>query len=218
MKTIVCYGDSNTWGYKPEKTQPKVGFNRFSIDERWTGRLQKLLGSDYKIEEEGLNGRTTAFDDPFNANLNGVTFLECCLQTNSPLDLLIIALGTNDTKEYFSVNAFCIAKGLELLVQKAQTGQSGQKGKNPEILIIAPPHIRENINTSWLSGQFGNDSIEKSKALSGEYQKIAKKYRCHFLDMNGFAELSEADSIHLDAENHEKFALAVQEKIQEIFK
>ncbi len=216
MKTIVCYGDSNTWGYKPEKKPPKDGFSRFSYEERWTGRLQKLLGSGYKVEEEGLNGRNTAFDDPFNPNLNGLKFLECCLQVNAPIDLFIITLGTNDTKEYFGISAPSIAMGLEQLIKKTQAGTYGPKGKKPEILVIAPAHIRNNIETKWTGGIFGKGCIEKSKALSGEYQKIAKKYRCHFLDMADLVELSEADSIHMDAANHEKFSLAVYKKINEI--
>jgi lysophospholipase L1-like esterase len=218
MKTIVCYGDSNTWGFKPEKTRPKDGFQRFSIDERWTGRLQKLLGSDYKVENEGLCGRVTAFDDPFNQNLNGLKYLECCLLVNSPIDLLVIMLGTNDTKGYFGMNAFNIAQGLEQLILKTQQGSCGQQGKKPEILIIAPPPLRDNIAESWTAGMFGNDCLEKANAISAEYQKITKKHRCHFLDMADFAELSKADSVHMDAANHEKFAVALQKKILEIFK
>lgn len=218
MKTIVCYGDSNTWGFKPEKIRPKDGYNRFGADERWTGRLQKLLGSGYKIEEEGLNGRTTAFDDPFNPNLNGLTYLECCLQVKAPVDLLVIALGINDTKEYFSVNAHCIAMGLEQLIKKAQQSVCGPLGKKPEILIIAPPIIGENIASCWTAEIFGNGCIEKSKAIAGKYQETAKRYRCHFLNIADYIEVSPADSIHLDAANHEKFALAVHKKILEICK
>jgi len=217
MKVIVCYGDSNTWGYIPEKAQPKTGYSRFSHEDRWPGRLQKLLGNGYRVEEEGLSGRTTAFNDPFNPNLNGLFHFDCCMMTKSPVDLLVIALGTNDTKEYFSVSAYHIAMGLELLIQKAQSGQYGPKGKNPEILIVSPPPLSDSIAKKWLGETFGKGSLEKSKALSGEYQKIAKKYRCHFLDMAGIVEFSELDGVHLDAANHEKFSLAVHKKICEIF-
>ena len=216
MKVIVCYGDSNTWGYIPEKTQPEPGFSRYAFNERWTGKLQQLLGTDYRVEEEGLCGRTTAFDDPFDPNLNGLKYFDCCMAIKSPVDLLIITLGTNDTKEYFGVSAFHIAQGLELLILKALSGQYGSKGKNPEILIISPPHLRDSTMDEWLGGIFGQGAIEKSKALSKEYRKIAEKHRCHFLDMNGFVEFSDIEGVHLDAANHEKFSQVLYKKICEI--
>ena len=216
MKVIVCYGDSNTWGYKPEKVPPEPGFSRFGYNERWPGRLQMHLGADYKIEEEGLSGRTTAFEDPFNPNLNGLKFIDCCLTIKSPLDLLIIALGTNDTKEYFSVSAFHIAMGLEQLILKALSGQYGPNGKEPEILIISPPPIRDSISEKWTGQIFGKGALEKSKAISKEYQKIARKHHCHFLDMALLVECSDIDGVYLDAANHDKFAKAIHKKICEI--
>ena len=218
MKVIVCYGDSNTWGYKPEKTQPKPGFNRFKYEERWTGKLQLLLGKNYRVEEEGLNGRTSAFDDPFDSNLNGFKYLDCCLLIKAPLDLLIIALGINDTKEYFGVSAFHIAMGLEKLILNVINGQYGPKGKVPEILIISPPPPHDSISEKWTGKIFGKGCLEKAKALSKEYQTIAKKYHCYFLDMTGLVECSDIDGVHLDPANHEKFAQIVNKKICEIFK
>ena len=217
MKVIVCYGDSNTWGYKPEKIQPKPGFNRFAYNERWTGKLQQLLGADYKVEEEGLNGRTTAFDDPFNPDLNGMDYLGCCLAVKAPVDLLVIALGTNDTKEYFCASAHHIAMGLEELVLKALSGQYGPKGKNPGILIVSPPPLGDSVAKRWTGEIFGKGSLEKSKALSKEYQKIAKNYHCHFLDMALHAEFNEADCVHLDEANHEKIARIMHKEICGIF-
>ena len=217
MKVIVCYGDSNTWGYIPEKTQPKPGFSRFGYEERWPGKLQQLLGTGYRIEEEGLCGRTTAFDDPFNPNLNGLKYFDCCMAVKSPVDLLIIALGTNDTKDYFGVSAFHIALGLEQLILKALSGQYGPKGKNPELLIISPPPLLDSISEKWLGEVFGKRALEKSKALSKEYQKIAKKHSCHFLDMTGLAEFSKLDGVHLDAVNHEKFSQVVCKRVGEIW-
>ena len=179
MKVVVCYGDSNTWGYKPEHVQPKAGFNRYSYEERWPGILQQLLGAGYRVEEEGLNGRTTAFDDPFNPHLNGAKYFDCCMMIKAPVDLLIITLGTNDTKEYFNVNAYCIAVGLEQLILKAVGGHYGQKGGNPEILIISPQPLRDNIATVWLAELFGKGCLEKAKKIPMEYKKIAEKYHCH---------------------------------------
>ena len=97
MKTILCYGDSNTWGYNPATTE------RSSRDERWTGILRRELDDGYLVIEEGLNGRTTVWDDPIEGYKNGKEYLIPCLETHKPLDLVIIMLGTNDLKVRFSV-------------------------------------------------------------------------------------------------------------------
>jgi lysophospholipase L1-like esterase len=218
MKVIVCFGDSNTWGYKPEKIQPELKSARFDYNIRWTGRLQKLLGDGYRVEEEGLNGRTTAFDDPFDDRRNGLRYFDCCMAVKMPVDLLVIMLGSNDTKEYFGVGAYCIGMGLEQLVLKARAGQYGPDGKNPEILIVAPPLIRSNIADTWPAGEFGRGCIERAGALADRYEKIAKKYGCYFFDAANFVTASENDAVHLDARNHEKFAEVLGGKILEIFK
>ena len=90
MRTILCFGDSNTWG------DPPGGNGRFAWHERWTGILQSSLGDGFRVIEEGLCGRTTCFDDPFSPNRNGLAYLTVALETHCPLDLLIIMLGTND--------------------------------------------------------------------------------------------------------------------------
>jgi lysophospholipase L1-like esterase len=100
MKTILCYGDSLTWGFNP-KTKKRMGEK-----ERWTGVLKINLGQDYHIIEEELNGRTTVWDDPFNGGYkNGMEYLIPCLGSHKPLDLVILFLGTNDLKTRFSLSA-----------------------------------------------------------------------------------------------------------------
>lgn len=100
MKTIVCYGDSNTWGYDP------VTMDRLPITQRWTGVLAQELGAGYRVIEEGLNGRTTVWDDPIEGYKNGKEYLIPCLETHRPIDLITILLGTNDLKMRFSVSAY----------------------------------------------------------------------------------------------------------------
>ena len=112
MKTILCYGDSNTWGYNPS-----MG-GRYARDERWPGVLRKELGEGYLVIEEGLNGRTTVWDDPIEGYKNGKTYLVPCLETHKPLDLVIILLGTNDLKMRFSVSALIQAAGRRSRVQR----------------------------------------------------------------------------------------------------
>ena len=108
--------------------------------------------------------------------------------------------------------------GLEQLILKAKSGQYGPKGKNPGILIVSPPPLHDSIREKWTGGIFGNGSLEKSRALAKEYQKMAQKHQCDFLDMNGLVECSEIDGVHLDAANHDKFAQCLYTKVCNIFK
>ena len=106
---IVCFGDSNTHGYCADPADCADGGNRFNEDERWTCLLQKKLGADYLVLEEGLSGRTSVFSDPLHECMSGLDAIYSCLMSHEPVDLLIIMLGTNDTKERFAANAAAIA-------------------------------------------------------------------------------------------------------------
>ena len=72
-KHIVCFGDSNTHGYCA------MNDGRFDENERWTCFLQKNLGEDYLVLEEGLSGRTTCFNDPLFEGLSGLDYIYPCL-------------------------------------------------------------------------------------------------------------------------------------------
>jgi len=135
VKTIVCYGDSNTWGFNP------VTQDRFSITERWTGVLAQELGAGYRVVEEGLNGRTTIWDDPIEEWRNGKTYFLPCLWSHKPIDLVTIMLGTNDLKERFSVSAYDIAASAGVLVDIALRSGAGPNGNAPQVLLMAPPVV-----------------------------------------------------------------------------
>lgn len=109
-KNILCFGDSNTYGYSPE------GTGRYPRQERWTGILAQRLGPAYRILEEGLCGRTTVWEDPIEGDKCGIRHLPSCIASHTPLDLVIIMLGTNDFKQRFHVTASDIALSMERLV------------------------------------------------------------------------------------------------------
>jgi lysophospholipase L1-like esterase len=219
MKTIVCYGDSNTWGARPEETEPKyITGLRYPKNERWTGILENLLGEDYSIVEEGLNGRTSALDDPLDKRRNGLKYISIAMFTDMPADLVIIMLGTNDTKEHLCALPYITAKGVEQIINEIKTGGYGPKDGPPEILIISPVHIRENIGQTWLADELGNGCVEKSRGQSAALLKVANDNGCHFLDAALYAKASVKDAVHIDAENHRKLAEAIASKIKnEIF-
>jgi len=117
--TILCFEDSNTWGYDP------IAQDRFPRDVRWTGVMRKALGSDFLVLEEGLNGRSTVWEDPIEGYKNGHDDLVPCLETHRPLDLVILMLGTNDLKVRFHVSSFDIAQSVAVLIDVIQRSGSG---------------------------------------------------------------------------------------------
>lgn len=141
MKTIVCYGDSNTYGYNPEN-----GF-RYEYEERWTTILQKELKDSAIVIPEGLNGRTTSFEDELRPGRNGATYLDPCLHSHGPIDLVVLMLGTNDLKIRFQATPTDIGKGIDRLIKmiKSITPQKRQDGRSAKILLMAPPHLGDDL-------------------------------------------------------------------------
>lgn len=205
MKTIVCFGDSNTWGYSPGDGK------RHPWELRWTGILQKQLGDRVRVLEEGQCGRTTCFDDPFSPNRNGLKHLPIVLETHSPIDLLVIMLGTNDLKVHFNLTAFSIARGASTLLVAAKSSQASIE----HILLVSPAHIvkTEDFHNIY---QFER-GIERSKELAEHYHRFAALNQCHFFDAASVAQSSSIDGIHLDVENHQRLAQGLHKKIEAIF-
>ena len=218
MRTIVCYGDSNTWGFVPAAVDgdPEADA-RFPYAARWPGALSRLLGSGYLVIEEGLNGRTTAFNDVLGKYRNGAKHLGVCLATDKPIDLLIIMLGSNDTKNYMRLTPASIVRGVERLVKTARDEGCGPGGGPPEILIIAPARLREEVMASRMRLEFDQVSIQKSHELAELYFDLARRSGCYYMNASVYAEASPADGLHLDEKNHRKLAKAVCTKVLEIF-
>lgn len=217
-KHIVCLGDSNTHGYCADPADcADSALQRFNEDERWTKLLQKNLGEDYLVVEEGLSGRTTVFQDPLYEGLDALSYLWPCLKSHEPVSLLIIMLGTNDSKERFGMNAFAIGLGMRRLVQKAQTTECWGPGGKPNILIVAPPIIGEGVLTSPVAdemGTMGPGCVEKSRKLPAEYKRVAAEVGCHFLDANQIgAEFNTIDFMHLTRRGHAALAAALAELV-----
>lgn len=208
MKTILCFGDSNTWG--DVATKPE----RYDENTRWGSRLRKLLGEDYWVVEEGQNGRTTVWDDPIENRMAGLTYLWPCLESHHPIDLVIIMLGTNDTKPYFGVNADNIAAGAGRLVDMVQRSSFGPGKTAPKVLLISPIRV---LLSDYYPHLFREEQVEKSKGFPRAFKTVADQYGCYFLDAAQYAQPDPADGIHLDAAGHASLAQAVYEKVKEIF-
>ena len=159
MKTVLCYGDSNTYGY-----DPRTGF-RYPSSVRWTCRLAALLGDDYHVVEEGCNGRTTVFDDPIEGWKNGLGYLKPCLNSHKPVDIVVMMLGSNDLKETFHASPEQIAEGAGVLVETIQTFTREKQGFEPKIVLVCPPEIGEGITLRKRCGL--HPSVERRFAASG---------------------------------------------------
>lgn len=205
MKTILCFGDSNTWGYSPDLPR------RYDVNERWTMILQSKLGANYRIIEEGLNSRTTVFEDPFEAGKKGLDYLQPCLESHHP-DLVVLMLGTNDLKSRFNVTASDISKGAARLVQVIQNFQHSFMDKPPEVLLVSPAHVLE---ADPFKEGFEGAEI-KSKELGRYFKLRAQELGCHFLDAAEYICPCEHEGIHWQVDQHEKFAEVLVELIPSI--
>lgn len=197
MPTLLCFGDSNTHG-----TLPLTGpgdIRRLGPDQRWPGVLAAALGPDFRVIEEGLPGRTTVHDDPIEGlHMNGLTALPMLLGSHSPLDLMIIKLGTNDLKLRHSVGAADIARSIELLVMTTRQLCAAPGRTQPRILIIAPPPIEE----AGCLAEIFEGGKAKSLALGPWLRRSAAWLETGFLDAGDHIKVSPIDGIHYDEAAH----------------
>jgi lysophospholipase L1-like esterase len=204
MAVIVAFGDSNTWGWEPK------GATRYKPDVRWTGVMQRELGPGYRVIEEGLNGRTTVFDDPIEPDRRGADYLPPCLRSHAPLDLLIIALGCNDMKKRFSASPTDIASGAERLILMARAEAVGPDGAPPAILLVAPPPIGKLTDFA----EMFEGAREKSLVLAQRYRAVAERQRVGFLDAGEFVACSDLDGVHFAPDGHTILGRAMAEAVR----
>lgn len=208
MRTVLCYGDSNTWGLDPATAR------RFPPHQRWPGVLQQQLGSGYKVIEEGLVGRTTVREDPLEAHKNGLSYLVPCLQSHSPIDLVILMLGSNDMKRHFALTPPEIADGLRQLAEIILGNDYGIDLFAPKLLIVSPPPI---FGLTVLAELFGG-AEQKSLELPGLYAAIAEAYDCGFFDAGQSIQSSPIDGVHFEADQHQKLAIELGARVIDIFR
>jgi lysophospholipase L1-like esterase len=210
MKTILCYGDSNTYGFIPKTA------GRYDHNTRWPGVLRRLLNEGataaepaWWVVEEGLNGRTTCREDFIELGRNGLSPVVSILKSHKPLDIVAVMLGTNDLKRRFLPSAYDTAQGALNLVKAIQHSETGPADSPPKVLLICPPPLVEP------EGRYFDDlfdgAVEVSKKLSPYYRDVALEAGAAFLDAGAVIQSSPADGVHLSAESHAKLAAAVKE-------
>ena len=217
-KHIVCLGDSNTHGYCADPADCADGGIRFNESERWTRLLQQGLGEDYLVVEEGLSGRTTCFTDPLHEGMSALDYITPCLKSHEFVDLLIIMLGTNDSKDRFYASAACIGIAMGRLVRKAQATDCWG-GKQPNILVIAPPPIGEGMLTSAVAETMGTGCVERSEGLARYYKEQCELIGAHFLIAeDAGAEFNKVDFMHLTRKGHANLAKTLSELVPTLLK
>jgi lysophospholipase L1-like esterase len=214
-RSILCFGDSLTWGWIPvSESAPTY---RYPFEQRWTGAMSAKLGDGYQIIEEGLSARTTSVDDPNDLRLNGSAYLPSALASHLPLDLVILLLGTNDTKSYFHRTPYEIANGMSKLVGQVLTsaGGVGTPYPAPKVLVVAPPPLAP-MPDPWFEGMFAG-GYEKSKELAKLYAALAAFAKVDFLDAGQFVSTDGVDGIHFSAVTNIKLGNAIAEKVEALF-
>ena len=189
MKKILCFGDSNTWGYIPN-----LGV-RYDENTRWTSILQNLLGKNYEIVEAGCCNRTCFIDNPDGIEQTGYKVLPKYL--DNTFDIVILALGINDIQKFFNPSLIDIKKGIENLINITKNICPRAK-----IIVISPARLSNSIKSDYFKNQFDDISIEKSTHFSEIYKKTAEDNNCLFFDWDKIVEVSPLDGLHFSKESH----------------
>ncbi len=208
QKTLLCFGDSNTWGFIPG-----TECERYAPDVRWPGVMAAALGEGFRVVEEAQNGRMTAWDDPCEPFVNkcGATHLPVVLESQKPIDLAILMLGTNDLKNHMNHNAVAIADGMGALVDIVLASDAGPGKAAPKVLVVAP------VPTAQGQCPFGHlfdHAVILSRELAAAYREVAEDRGVAFLDAGEFAECPDTDCIHIDDIGHAALGKAMADKVR----
>jgi len=208
MKHILVYADSISWGIIP------MSRNRFPFHQRWPGILENNLnkvGKDVRVIEDCLNGRRTMYHDPIRPGRNGLIGLSERIEVNSPLELVILMLGTNDFQVNHAHTAKDAAKGMKALIDEIRHTNLEPGMHIPKILVIAPPPILEpkgDIAIKFIDGD------KKCLGLAAVYEQLCKEEKCDFFDAGKVTTSSLVDGVHFDLDQHLIFGHAIAEYVK----
>ena len=209
MKRILCFGDSNTWGNisgTPDRFDPEV---------RWTGVMQRELGNGYLVIEEGYNGRTVATTDYAEYRMAGIDYFWPCLDSQSPLDLVILMLGTNDLKLRFALDAESIAFSFNRYLNCLKV--TPMMGERPRLLLVSPILLDEGYKQNPVfHGMFGEDGVARSRTLAPAYRRFAEENGIEFMDAAAYAKASPVDGVHMAAADHHSLGVEMARRVRGI--
>ena len=196
MKTVLCFGDSNTYGYNPSNG------GRYDKNTRWTGVLSTLLGEQFNVIEAGCNNRTAFNDNPAGKNYTGTKAINAYLTQN--LDYIILFIGINDLQTQYNTEPTDFISGLTKLIQPIK-----EKVPNAQIFLLAPPKTNPAIMKCFFKTLFDETVIEKSEKLPHIYKQIATTHNCNFINLTEIISTSTKDGLHLEPSEHKTIAEAI---------
>lgn len=206
--SVVCFGDSLTWGFNP------IDKSRYGHDVRWTRRLQLELGPEFYVVEAGVNGRTTVFEDSVRGDKNGLAHLATVRKTHMPIDVLIIMLGSNDLQDRFSMSADAIGLAMGRLLFAATSTTDDVEGRAPKVLLVSPPPLGDFTGLEF-EGLYSNaHGGVQSRRLAGVYSLLADKYGTAFFDAGSVISPSPIDAVHFDAAPQADLAKALADEVR----
>lgn len=205
---VLVFGDSNTFGYDVEHD------GRYDDNTRYPCRLQKLLGEEYTIIEEGLPGRTAVFQDPILEGMCGLDYITPCMLSHAPLDTVVVMLGTNDTKERFGCTSQLIAQGIIRLAEKARATNAWRI--KPDILLVSPAPIRPSYHNGVFGQGMGERCDIRAEGLARCLAQEAATRGIRFLDAGSVpgVETHPMDGMHLTADAHRALAQAIADVLR----
>jgi lysophospholipase L1-like esterase len=200
VKHVLCYGDSNTWGWDA------ATLGRHPWDVRWTGVAQRALGDAVRLHEEGLNGRTTMHPVPDQPSRDGLATLPMILETHAPVDVVVVALGVNDLF-LPGLSARWAARGVAALAETISTSAAGPGGAAPASFVVIPPPIRHPLRADWEADAPGAraESARVAAAVADALAPLGARW----LDLDGVADVDPLDGLHFDAAAHAAIGAAV---------
>ncbi len=195
-RRILCFGDSNTWGYIPGSSH-----ERYPANLRWTGVLQGLLGDGFEILEEGLNSRTLESEDPRpgKEGRSAAEYILPCLDSHAPLDWVVLMLGTNELKADYVLSVEEVGEMLRTLVARIQS-----RGLGANVLVVSPPLVNELTPYCMQGGKY-TGATKKSVDLLAVYRTVSEELGCGYLDVTDEMEVGE-DGVHLTEAGHAALA------------
>ncbi len=191
MKKILCFGDSNTYGFVPQTCK------RYEKNERWSGILSEILGSGYAVLEEGMNNRTGFFKNPESVKLCGKEYLPIFLQNHHDIDICVLSLGTNDSQFFYDLDENTVREGLQSLINSIK-----EVNPSTKIIVVPPVKIQANILNGNFVMLFDLTSVEKIAKTFHVYREVADQNGCYYLDFNDTVKPSETDGLHYSVESH----------------
>lgn len=195
MIKIICFGDSNTFGFNP-----KDG-SRYDSDTRWTGVLAKILKDEFEIVEEGCNNRTGFFLNPDGHLQSGQKYLPECIKKHKGFDFIILAIGTNDLQIKFKIDENIANDGLKNLITIIR-----EFNKNSRIIVIPPVILDADVLKGYFNYQFDEESIKASLWIQEIYEKFCSNENCELFNINNYVKPSNIDGLHFDEQSHKYIA------------